>query len=188
MNQHPLTADYRMYLHDTYVFAFIDGELQTMCVSDTRRTGDDRTMEGFEVMGSVYNRDGRIGEDWAQWPANILEAFRPISGYYDLTGRGQRNRYITFVVNNRTQRKGVDIRNVMVHGRQRGCHPNELVRIWEQSRDMPSRPGHRDFYQEASGKLHWKGSHIGRIEGENFIAEPDFEKYKDLVCRLLQSI
>ena len=183
-NIHRLTEDWRMYFCGSFIFATVDGEDRAMYVEDVVRTGDDTDTEGMEFLGIITRPNG--DQDHGRWPANWREEFRPISGYYRL-GNNQHKTWVTFNVPNRTQRKGVDNRNVLLNGTP-GCSHLQMLKIFEQSQEYVSKPGTRDFYIKTNGEVHWKGFEVGRMTDGNFVANDHHKNKEALLWRLLQSI
>lgn len=185
MNQHPLTADFQMYYSGTYVFRLINGVPHAMLVDGTERNGDDTQLEGVLFIGSVW--DERNGLDVQQWPASEIDSIRPMSGYYNLNLNGDRRWYIQYSVNNRSQRKGFDSRNLIVDGEPNGLGGVKICRIYAQTLEMNSRPAHRDLWINGD-KLHWKGTEVGTMTAGAFTAHEQFKSCEALICRLLQTI
>ncbi|AWY03068.1 hypothetical protein SCYZ1_12 [Pseudomonas phage SCYZ1] len=187
-NTHPLTEDWRMYFNGTYIFSTSNGEPQAMLVEDVERVdgGDDRQLDGMVFSGSTFNVNGEL--EWARWSADIRDDFRPVSGYFDLEGNGRRNRYITYHVANRSQRKGVDSRNILTNGNASGMSGVRLARIYSQSLEMASRPGHRDFYIKEDGAVYWKGLSVGTMTDGAFTANQLHTNKEAMLWRLLQTI
>ncbi len=186
MNKHPLTDDMRMYYNGTYVFREKDGRIEAMFVDGTTRDGDDRQMAGVVFQGNTWNSDG--GLDEIQWHGDELLPVRIVSGYYDLDGKGVRNKYLTYSINNRSQRKGVDVRNFMVNGGGFNFSGHLLCRVVEQGGAMCSNPGYRDLFV-GKEKVYWKGNFAGTIQKDgSFKAEKPFANFEDYVCQLLRSI
>lgn len=185
-NRHRLTEDWRMYFCGTYIFAFIQGVLKTMIVDDVTRVhgGDDTQLDGMEFHGITTDGDGNTQHE--VWNAEIREEFRPISGYYVLGNNGRKS-WVTFNVPNRTQKKGVDSRHVVVNNGT-GATGAQLARIFVQAQEYISKPGNRDFYVMANGAVHWKGLEVGRMDGATFVANEAHKNKEAVLWRLLQSI
>ncbi|ARB31540.1 hypothetical protein B5P22_31025 [Pseudomonas tolaasii] len=185
MNQHPLTEDMRMYYAGTYIFRYgPEGEVQCMCVNGTERTGDDTKLDGFNFIGDVFNADKQIDGVWSFKGDQLLD-WRPFSGYYDIDGKGKK--YITFSVNNRTQRKGVDPRNIVLNGRSNGLNCKVMCKVFEQSLNMCSNPASRDIYVDGD-KVNWKGNLVGTIDKVGvFVPGDKHKQIEDFICRLLQN-
>lgn len=182
-NIHRLTEDWRMYFCGTYIFAEFEGRYRTMFVDDVVRTGDDTKLEGMEFVGTSYDAEGN--EYHNRWPADIRLEFRPISGYYELGTNGAKI-WVTYNVPNRTQKKGVDARNVLLGGTP-GCRSDKLVKIFTQAQGFISKPGSRDFYILTSGVVRWKGVEVGRMNGNEFVANDHHKNKEALLWRLLQN-
>lgn len=187
-NTHPLTEDWRMYFNGTYIFSTAFGEPRAMLVEDVERNedGDDRQLDGMSFSGTVYNVNGEV--EWGRWTADNRDDFRPVSGYFDLEGNGRRNRYITYHVANRSQRKGVDPRNILTNGQAQGMSGQRICRIYSQSLEMASRPGHRDFYISAENNVYWKGLQVGTMTDGVFTANNLHQNKEAMLWRLLQTI
>lgn len=184
-NIHRLTEDWRMYFCGTYIFAAINGQYHIMLVDDVVRDGDDTQLEGMRFIGTVWDQEGHTSE--GRWEANIREEFRPISGYYSLVNNQEVKTWVTYNVPNRTQRKGVDSRNVLLNNTP-GCTPERLLKIFVQAQEYISRPGNRDFYIRTNGQVFWKGLEVGNMVDGAFVAN-DLHKNKEAVLwRLLQTI
>ncbi len=183
MNTHPLTDDMRMYYSGTYIFREHKGVIQCMYVESTERIGDDRMMDGFEFIGPVSDHTGSDGE-FKRWLGSDMIQYRPLSGYYDLDGSGVRDKYVTIALNNRTQRKGLDRRNVMVNGVQGEISPRQLCRMFAQSEELCSQPKARDTYVDGD-KAYWKGNLVGTIDGDKLVVLEPFDKMEGFLCQLL---
>ncbi|UMO76479.1 hypothetical protein DNAM_530 [Pseudomonas phage BroderSalsa] len=185
MNRHPLTEDFRMYFSGTYVLRIADGgEVQAMYVETTDRNGDDTQLSGVTFMGSTYNSKGRVAVD--SFSADQMIEFRPVSGYFDI-GRGEKE-YISFTVNNRTQKKGIDPRCAMANGRGLDLNGKIVAKLFEQSQAMISNPAARDINVTKDGEVHWKGLHVGKTTGGEYTPIEQYKGLEKLVCRLLQNI
>ncbi|AUX83646.1 hypothetical protein FDJ32_gp17 [Pseudomonas phage NV1] len=185
MNQHPLTEDMRMYYAGTYIFRHgSEGEVQCMMVNGTERIGDDTKFDGFRFVGDIHTAEKSLPDVWTFRGDELLD-WRPFSGYYDVDGKGKR--YITFSVNNRTQRKGVDPRNIVVNGRQNNLNCKIMCKVFEQSLTMCSNPASRDLWVN-DGKVHWKGNQVGTLDKEGVFTPGEHHKQiEEFVCRLLQN-
>jgi hypothetical protein len=187
MNRHPLTEDFRMYFNNTYVFSMSNGEPQAMFVTGTTRLGNDTQLEGVGLLGDVYNARGLVAEG-ATWAASTIETLRPPSGYYDLRGDGRRRSYVTFQVANRTNRKGVDPRTLLINNRQAHINGSSMARLYAQALEMNSRPGYRDFYRNPEGVVFYKGFEVGTMEeGQPFEANQENKSRESMLWRLLQA-
>lgn len=186
MNKHPLTDDFRMYFNGTVIFRDNSGEIEAMYVEGTERIGDDTTLDGFNLQGQTYSADKELG--YARWVATDMINYRPISGYYDLNGKGARSYYVEFVVNNRSQRKGIDPRNIRVNGAPYIPTNHALCRIFAQSQDFISNPGLRDLFTNSKKEVYWKGIKVGKMTADGFVVNEQHKQVEGLVCRLLQSI
>lgn len=173
-----------MYFCGSFIFAMIEGEYRTMYVEDVIRNGDDTDTDGMEFMGIVTRPNG--DQENTRWAANIREEFRPISGYYRLGGNAAKS-WVTFNVPNRTQRKGVDNRNVIIGGTPGASHL-QMLRIFTQSLEYISKPGTRDFYITQGGNVRWKGLDVGSMVDGAFVANEHHKNKEALLWRLLQSI
>lgn len=120
------------------------------------------------------------------WLASIRDEFRPISGYYQLGARADRRYWFQYTVPNRTQKKGLDPRYVLIDSSP-GATATYLAQVYQQSQDFLSRPGARDFYIRAN-VVKWKGVEVGRMVDGNFVANETHKNKEALLCRLLQSI
>lgn len=187
MNHHPLTGDFNMYYNGTYIFRYIDGVPHTMMVEGTERDGDDTQLDGVLMCGQVYNESDNLG--YQQWRASTMEAARPFSGYFAVYDGTRERQYITWNVNNRSQRKGVDPRNAVLHGAPgNGLNGSQVCKVLAQTADMNCKPGMRDLYVDSKDVVHWKGMKVGaRVEGA-FSPDDKFKQIEVLICRLLQSI
>lgn len=185
MNKHPLTEDMRMYYGGTYIFRIVNGEVETMLVETTERKGDDTDLKNVIFWGQAFNEKGELGE--AKWSGADMVNFRPPSGYYDLKGNGVRDRYVTYTVSNRSQRKGFDNRACIVNNQGYNITGRELARMYPQAQAMDSRPGHRDIFIKGT-EVHWKGYMVGKFDAKKFVADDKFKKLETLICQLLQSI
>lgn len=185
-NKHPLTEDWRMYFGATYIFSTASGEPRAMYVEDVERTGDDRQLEGMVFIGTIYNVHGEV--EYGRWPAEQRDDFRPVSGYFDLESSGFRDRYVTFHVANRSQRKGIDARNVLINGAANGIAGHRLCRIYAESLEMASRPGHRDFFIKPDQTVFWKGLRVGTMTDGVFVANEIHKNKEQQLWRLLQTI
>lgn len=190
MNQHPLTEDMRMYYGQTYIFREKDGKVEAMLVENTEAVGDDRLMDGFEFIGLVFTSDTKPEDAvYGRFLGSDMIEYRPFSGYYDLSKKGLRNRYVTFAVNNRSQRKGLDPRNILINGAPSGLHGWQIVELYEQSQQMCSNPASRDIFVTKAGEVHWKGQLVGTLGKEGkFTSNENHKPVEELVCRLLQNI
>lgn len=185
MNTHPLTGDFSMYYSGTYIFAIIDGVPHTMMVEGTEKVGDDTQLDGVQMLGQVYNERQNVG--FGRWLASTIEAVRPFSGYFNVNDPAASRNYLTWVVNNRTQRKGIDPRNAVLDGRGFQLSGTQMCKVFAQSLEMNSRPGYRDIFID-DNKVHWKGLHVGTMTDGAYVAEEKHKKLETLVCRLLQNI
>lgn len=185
MNTHPLTGDFNMYYTGTYIFRLIDGVPHTMMVEGTEQDGDDTQLDGVLMLGTVFNERENLG--FQRWPASTMEAVRPFSGYFNLAGGADERSYLTWSVNNRTQRKGVDPRNALVGGRPSGLSGSQMCKVFSQSLEMNSRPGYRDIYIK-DGTVHWKGLKVGTMGDSGYVANEQYKQLEVLICRLLQHI
>lgn len=187
-NTHPLTQDWGMYFNGTYIFSNASGESRCMSVENVekKRGGDDTDLDGMEFVGTVFNIHGEV--EYGRWSAEDRDDFRPVSGYFDITGDGLRDVHVTFNVNNRSQRKGVDPRNVLLNGMALGVQARQLCRIYQQSLEMISRPGHRDFYVAPNGVVNWKGIHVGHLADNQFTAVEAHKNKEAMLWQLLQTI
>lgn len=186
MNKHPLAADFSMYYAGTYIFRQGQKGYEAMLVDQTEATGDDTRLDGFVMIGRTFNSKEDLGVK--RWPADQIINFRPTSGYYDV-GRGQRDSFITFAVNNRTQRKGIDTRNIIVNGGPAHLDGTQMVKLFEQAQGMDSRPGQRDLFVDKSNNVHWKGAKVASVDGKGKVTMAEqFKQFEEIVCRLLQSI
>ena len=75
---------------------------------------------------------------------------------------------------NRTQKKGLDSRHILVDSAP-GASAHQLAQIYQQSQDFLSRPGARDFYVRAN-VVKWKGVEVGRMVDGNFVANETHKK------------
>lgn len=186
MNRHPLTDDMRMYYAGTYIFRNAkDGTIEAMLVDGTERIGDDTLFDGFDFIGHVYTSDLNKEATYGRFNGTDLIEYRPFSGYYNLGGKAKK--YVTFAVNNRSQRKGIDSRNVLIGNRAAGLTGQQMVMIYEQSQAMCSNPASRDIYISGT-KVHWKGNEVGTLTDGKFEANETHKQVEGLVCRLLQNI
>lgn len=183
-NIHRLTEDWRMYFCGSYIFALMNGEYCTMYVEDVVRNGDDTDTNGMQFIGIVTKPNG--DQDNTRWDADLREEFRPISGYYRL-GNNAAKTWVTYNVPNRTQRKGVDSRNVLLSGSP-GCTALQMLKIFTQSLEYISKPGTRDFYVTNAGAVKWKGLDVGNMVDGAFVANEHHKNKEALLWRLLQSI
>lgn len=186
MNRHPLSADFNMYYNGTYIFRQGPKGYEAMMVEGTDRNGDDTMPSGVNLMGQAYNSAGELG--FQTWTGDEIINFRPISGYYAVGRTKERSSYLSFSVNNRTQRKGFDPRNVLLNSSPWAPNGQRMVQIFEQAQGLDSRPGARDIFVDKAGKVHWKGVHTGTNTDGKYVSEEAFKQFEEIVCRLLQSI
>lgn len=184
-NIHRLTDDWRMYFNGTYIFSNINGEYRAMYVDDVVRTGDDRGLEGMVFSGNTYNIHGEVGHE--EWTADRRIDFRPISGYYDVSGNGRKT-WVTFHIPNRTQRKGLDSRNVIADGVPGTLNARKLVRMFIQSLEFMSKPGSRDFYIREDSRVSWKGMEVGNMVDGVLVCNEIHKNKEATLWRLLQTI
>lgn len=183
-NIHRLTDDWRMYFCNSYIFALIDGNYRVMSVDDVVRTGDDRGTNGMQFQGHSWGLDGE--PVYQEWSADIREEFRPISGYYDVGGR--KPSWITFHIPNRTQRKGLDSRNILVDGVPGGINPVGILKMFIQGLELVSKPGTRDFLKLEDGRVFWKGIHVGSMTDGVLVCNETHKNKEAMLWRLLQTI
>ncbi|BDA97009.1 hypothetical protein [Pseudomonas phage vB_PaS-HSN4] len=157
-SDHPLAGDFTMYYGYTYAFFRKDGVPHVMYVEGPEYDGDDPRFDGFRLLGNVYRPDG--SNYYGGVVYSEVESVRPSSGYYDVFGRGVRDTYVSFLVNNRTQRKGVDPRNILLNHGQQAITGDMLIRIFTQAEEMISAPSDRGFFI-MDGVVHWKGLKAG---------------------------
>lgn len=184
-NDHPLAGDFTMYYGNTYVFFEKEGVPHVMYVEGTEEDGDDTRFDGFILLGRTYTLDDNEGR-YSRVRFSDVVTDRPASGYYDIHGTGFRNVYVTFAVNNRTQKKGLDPRNFILNGigSNGSLYPVHVLRIFLQSRDMISSPSHRDFYTEEGKRVFWKGMLVGDLVEGQLVVKDEFKKQEGLLCRL----
>uniref|UniRef100_A0AB39C6W6 Virion structural protein n=1 Tax=Pseudomonas phage KV2023 TaxID=3234047 RepID=A0AB39C6W6_9CAUD len=181
-NRHRLAGDFNMYYSSTFAFFRVDGEPRVVYVDDTESIGDDRQFDGFRLLGNVFRPDG--GQYYGGVVYSEVEGVRPPSGYYDVFGSGERDTYVSFLVNNRTQRKGVDPRNVLINHGQQAVTGQMMIRIFLQAEEMISDPAHRDFFIK-DGVVNWKGVKVGQMVDNRLSVDEQFKNQEDLLCRLL---
>lgn len=184
-NIHRLTEDWRMYFCGTFIFAAIEGQYRVMQVDDVLRSGDDTQLEGMDFVGTIWDTEGNMSN--GRWGAASREEFRPISGYYQLGQDPNVKAWVTFNVPNRTQKKGVDTRNVLLNNMP-GCSPERLLKIFIQSQEYVSKPGNRDFHVKTNGRVFWKGLEVGNMVDGAFVASELHKNKEAVLWRLLQTI
>ncbi|CCE60775.1 hypothetical protein tf_20 [Pseudomonas phage tf] len=189
-NKHPLqsSGDFGMYYNGTWVFSYVNGQPHAMYVEGTERVagGDETQLSGVLLIGNTFNADGDAG--YSRWACDRIEDFRPISGYCDF-GSGVRNKYVTYNVPNRTQKKGLDQRNILVNNRQTNLRGHQMVMLFTQTLGMVSSPADRDFYITGDnlGVVFWKGVEVGRLVNGALVCNETHKTKEIILCRLLQN-
>lgn len=184
MNRHPLTDDFRMYYNSTYIF--LDTEDRgTVCmyVQGVRCIGDDTKLDGMKFVGECYSATRDLGE--LEIKASQMIDHRLPSAYYQF---GDVKKFVTFNVPNRSQKKGLDARQVLLNSSPWSPGGKHLMKMYEQSLTMNSAPGNRDFYV-VGNVVNWKGLEVGTMDDAGRLSCNERWKSKEaMLWQLLQTI
>ena len=179
-NRHPLTRDFQMYYVGTWVVRQGAEGLDVMYVRAVTHRGDDRNLENIQFHGEAHDATGHnLGEQ--TWIASQVVPRIPRYGYYNL---GNGPVYLTYNLNNRTNRKGLDTRTILVNGRPfRDTATGRAISMLFNQCEFPGQFS-RDLCVH-SNRILWKGQIVGTLVNGNVTIFTTKENLKDYVCKQL---
>lgn len=182
-NQHPLVADFQMYYRGCYVCRAVPDGYDTMYVEAITADGDEREIANIRFVGHVF-RCGASGpeEELHTWRGDEIEVRIPRHGYYSLPGSTVPV-YLSYVAQNRTNRRGLDPRTILINGRTKGDLRHRSINILFNQCLFPGQFS-RDLCVYNNNLL-WKGMEVGTLVNGNVTIQTKYEKAKELICEQL---
>lgn len=181
-NRHPLTADFQMYYRGTYVCRQAPDGYDTMYVENVTSNGDDRVVNNLLFIGHVCRASGEVLDDLQTWPGSEIEVRIPKHGYYSVPG-STAPIYLSYAPQNRTNRRGMDPRVIMINGRGKSDLRHRTINVLFNQCEFPGQFS-RDLCVHSNNLL-WKGMTVGTLVNGNVTIQPKYEKVRELICEQL---
>ncbi len=179
-NTHPLVRDFNMYYGGTYIASEGPDGLSVMHVSEVTSEGDERLIENLRFVGKAWDPSGNyLGVQ--TWTGDQMVPRIPRCGYYDLPGMGVV--YVSYSIGNRTNRKGLDPKTVLVNNAGSRMNGQSIAILFNQC-EFPGSFG-RDVCV-VNNKILWKGLEVGLLRSGEVTIWKDHEDSMEFICKLLQ--
>ena len=176
-NRHNLVGDFRMYYTSSYVAREReDGKLDVMYVADVTGGDDATSVKWLTFHGEVF--DGN-SVNVRSWRGDEVCMFIPPSGYYMY---GNTPAYISYSVDNRTNKKGVQPSRILVNGRQLRINYENMYNLFNGIK--PKNCFGRDLLLK-DGHIHWRGQDAGLFNDGNLTLSEQFKHLETYVCKVL---
>lgn len=182
-NRHPLTADFQMYYRGCYICRSGPNGYDTMYVDTVNAAGDDRQVRNIRFHGPVFRAGQTEADDnWGEWAGDEIEVRIPRHGYYLFNGSSTPV-YLSYQAQNRTNRRGLDPRTVMINGRVKPDLRHRQINTLFNQCEFPGQFS-RDLCVHDNSLL-WKGVAVGTLVNGNVTINASYEKAKELICEQL---
>lgn len=176
-NEAPMAADFSMYYRGTYVAKEVPGDIQVMFVEAVQGVGDDSKLRNIQLTGHAQGAEGPLGV--VTWKASEVLAMLPASGFYKMSSG---IKYISFTIENRTQKKGLQSNRVLYDGTRTDISLRGAYILYN------AKPFEGLFSKDLcliKGVLHWKNFKVGKLHDGDLTIYKQHEHLQELVCKLL---
>ena len=179
-NRHPLGGDFSMYYRGTYVSSFRDGGLQIMLVDEVTHQDDGTSLRDLRFSGLTYGPKG-VELGYSTWNGDEVDFSVPKAGYR-CYGAKKTPIYVSYMAQNRTNRKGVTLDSIFTNPRINIS--NEFIFNIFSDEPFEGRVS-RDMVV-SKGNILWKNHlHVGTFNDGVVTIFKKHEAIKEYVCKLL---
>jgi hypothetical protein len=154
-----------------------------MYVDAIESDGDDRQLRNILFRGRVVLASGEdTSEEISTWRGDIIEVRIPKHGYYSLPGMSGPV-YLSYLPQNRTNRRGLDPRTIMINGRAKSDLRRRQINTLFNQCEFPGQFS-RDLCVHNNNLL-WKGILVGTLVNGDVTILNQYQQVRDLICEQL---